>query len=210
MNPKDIVRDGYDRVSHAYRTDSGDEARADYAAWIDALRQHVPVGAAVLDLGCGCGVPTAQLLAADYGVTGVDLSPVQIARAQQLVPQARFLCADMAALDFPPGSFAAVVSFYAIIHVPMEEQPGLFRSIRRWLQPGGYLLATLGADSWTGTEDDWLGVTGGTMYWSHADGATYERWLHEAGFTVCWARFVPEGDGGHTLVLAQAATLAHL
>jgi hypothetical protein len=41
------------------------------------------------------------------------------------------------------------------------------------------------------------------MYWSHTDPATYERWLHEAGFNLVWSRFVPEGDGGHTLVLAQ-------
>jgi SAM-dependent methyltransferase len=203
MNPKDIVREGYDRISHAYRSDSGDEARADYAAWLDELRQRVPLGAAVLDLGCGCGVPAAQQLAADYAVTGVDISPVQIARAQQLVPQARFVCADMTALDFSPGSFAAVVSLYAIIHVPLAEQPGLFRAIHRWLEPGGYLLATVGADAWTGTEQDWLGVAGGTMYWSHADPATYERWLQQAGFGVVWSRFVPEGDGGHTLVLAQ-------
>jgi SAM-dependent methyltransferase len=205
MNPKDIVRRGYDRVSQAYRSDSGDEARADYAHWLGELSERVSPGAAVLDLGCGNGVPTARLLAADYAVTGVDISPVQIARAQRLVPEAQFLCADMTALDFLPGSFAAVVSLYAIIHVPLDEQPVLFPAIHRWLQPGGYLLATLGADMWTGTEEDWLGVAGGTMYWSHADRETYERSLQEAGFSVIWTRFVPEGDGGHTLVLARAA-----
>ena len=42
------------------------------------------------------------------------------------------------------------------------------------------------------------------MYWSHADTATYETWLSQRGFTVCWTRFVPEGQGGHTLLLAQA------
>ena len=205
MNPKEIVREGYDRISHVYRSDSGDEARADYTQWLGELRKRVPPGAAVLDLGCGNGVPATQLLAADYAVTGVDLSPVQIARAQQLVPEAQFLCADMTTLDFPPGSFAAVVSLYAIIHVPLGEQPALFPAIHRWLAPGGYLIAMLGADTWTGTEEDWLGVAGGTMYWSHADQETYERWLREAGFSVLWTRFVPEGDGGHTLVLARAA-----
>jgi SAM-dependent methyltransferase len=140
MNPKDIVREGYDRISHAYRSDSGDEARADYTAWLDEIRQRVPAGAAVLDLGCGCGVPAAQLLAADYAVTGVDISPVQIARARQLVPRARFLCADMTALDFPPGGIAAVVSLYAIIHVPLEAAGPAPRNPRlastAWVSPG--------------------------------------------------------------------------
>jgi cyclopropane fatty-acyl-phospholipid synthase-like methyltransferase len=157
-------------------------------------------GDAVLDLGCGCGVPATAVLAERYLVTGVDLSPVQISRARRLVPTAQFECADMAAVDFPAQTFAAVVSFYAIIHLPLEEQPPIFRNVRRWLRPGGYLLATLGAGAWTGTEDNWLGAP---MYWSHADRATYVAWLEEVGFEISWTRFIPEGTGGHTLILAK-------
>ncbi len=158
----------------------------------------------VLDLGCGCGVPATAILAEHHAVTGVDLSPVQIARAQRLIPTAQFLCVDMSTLEFAAGMFAAVVSFYAIIHVPLEEQPVIFKNIYRWLRPGGYLLATVGSGSWTGTEDDWLGAP---MYWSHADRATYVAWLEEIGFEVLWTRFIPEGTGGHTLVLAHTPTL---
>ena len=41
------------------------------------------------------------------------------------------------------------------------------------------------------------------MYWSHADAASYRRWLTEQGLLIAWTRFVPEGQGGHVLVLAQ-------
>jgi SAM-dependent methyltransferase len=52
----------------------------------------VPAGGAVLDLGCGCGVPLARDLAAGgYQVTGVDLSVVQVEGARRLVRAARFL-----------------------------------------------------------------------------------------------------------------------
>jgi hypothetical protein len=34
--------------------------------------------------------------------------------------------------------------------------------------------------------------------------ATYLEWLDEAGLAPVWHRCVPEGDGGHTLVLARA------
>src|SRR5207245_9674708 len=71
-------------------------------------------------------------------------------------------------------------------------------------QTGGYLLATVGSGSWTGTEDDWLGAP---MYWSHADRATYVAWLEQTGFEVLWTRFIPEGTGGHTLIFAKARTL---
>ena len=204
MDPKAIIRRGYDAVSHAYRGDVEDETCADYHAWLDALTPLLAAGAPVLELGCGCGIPVAKRLAAQYQVTGVDLSSVQIGRARQLVPAGHFLCADMTTLDFPPASFAAILSFYAIIHIPLTEQPPLFHELRRWLKPGGYLMVTVGNTAWTGTEADWLDVFGATMYWSHADAATYEAWLKENGFVIHWTRFIPEGDGGHRLILAQA------
>jgi SAM-dependent methyltransferase len=172
--------------------------------WVNELIAIVPAAGALLDLGCGNGVPVAQLLAeAGFAVTGVDISPVQIGRAQAIVPTARFVCGDMTALEFPAQTFAAITSFYAIIHVPLAEQRGLFANIYRWLQPGGYLMATVGVGAWTGTEENWLDVAGAQMYWSHADTLTYQEWLVEQGFVVCWTRFIPEGNGGHSLFLAQ-------
>ena len=204
MNPKDIVRSGYDKVSYAYRAASFDYAHSAYAsclAWLDPL---LPPGARVLDLGCGCGVPVAQELAGrGHAVTGVDLSPVQIERARQLVPAAEFLCADMTALDFPPHAFDAIVAFYSVIHVPLAEQPALFATLARWLKPGGYLLATVGHTAWTGTEADWLDVPGGAMYWSHADAATYRAWFAANGLRIVQEGFLPEGDGGHTVLLGE-------
>jgi SAM-dependent methyltransferase len=202
-DPKEIVRTGYNKISHAYRAEQPDESYQQYEDWVNELRPLLPQHSSVLDLGCGCGLPTTKLLAKEFEVTGVDISEVQIQRAKILVPGATFLCHDMCNLDFPKESFSAIVSFYAIIHVPLEEQPGLFSKLFTWLKPGGYLLATVGFYEWTGTEQDWLAVEGGTMYWSHADKNTYLIWLTQAGFTVLWDRFVPEGNSGHTLVLAQ-------
>jgi SAM-dependent methyltransferase len=127
-----------------------------------------------------------RLVNEGFDVTGVDISLVQIDRAKRLVAAACFICADMASLKFPPGRFDAIVSFYAIIHVPLEEQQPLLSSMRHWLRPGGRLMATVGNTSWSGVEQDWLDVPGATMIWSHADSATYEKWLAENGFTVRW------------------------
>jgi ubiquinone/menaquinone biosynthesis C-methylase UbiE len=107
INPKDIVRDGYDRISYEYRDDAGHSSagRPDYEGWLAELMPLLNDGDPVLDLGCGCGVPATAILAERYRVTGVDLSPVQIARARRLVPTAQFECADMASIDFPSESF---------------------------------------------------------------------------------------------------------
>jgi hypothetical protein len=43
------------------------------------------------------------------------------------------------------------------------------------------------------------------MFWDHAGTDTYRDWLRAAGLTPLWDRFVPEGQGGHSLILAQAS-----
>jgi SAM-dependent methyltransferase len=199
-DPKSIVRRGYDLVSRAYRADDADDGQ--YGDWLDLLEKRVSAGSPVLDLGCGCGIPVARRLAQRYAVTGVDLSPVQIERARELVPNARFICADMATLSFPDETFAAITCLFALIHVPVAEQPAILRDVRRWLRRGGIFLATVGHEAWTGLERDWLGVEGGDMWWSHADASTYRRWFYEAGLKVELETFVPEGTGGHTLLVA--------
>ena len=203
MDPKNVVRDGYDRVSYAYRMGDRGAGTDDYASWVDGLCGGLGPSPHFLDLGCGCGIPVGRLLASRGQVTGVDISPVQVDRARALVPGGRFICEDMCSVGFAAGSFAAVTSFYAIIHVPVEEQPPLFGRIRGWLVPGGVFVGTLGRVAWTGTESDWLGIEGATMYWSHADAKTYRRWLEEAGFEVLSEEFVPEGDVGHQLFYAK-------
>jgi ubiquinone/menaquinone biosynthesis C-methylase UbiE len=199
-DPKAIVRRGYDLNSRAYRADDADDGL--YAEWLDKLEQRVAPGSSVLDLGCGCGVPVARRLARGYSVTGVDFSPVQIARARELAPDAKFVCADMTTLQYPDESFDAITCLFALIHLPLEEQPPLLRHVRRWLRPGGLFVASVGHQAWTGLEKDWLGVSGGDMWWSHTDVATYRRWFEDAGLQVELEKFVPEGSGGHIFVLA--------
>jgi SAM-dependent methyltransferase len=201
-DPKTLVRSGYDTISEAYRADSFPLEGTWYETALRALDAALTTGSTVLDLGCGCGVPVAAHLARSHRVTGVDISERQIARARALVPDAEFLRADMTSVDLPARAFDAIVSFWAIIHVPLDEQPGLFDAIARWLRPGGVLLMTVGCDAWTGTEDDWYGAT---MYWSHGDRDLYARMLRERRFRIEQEWFVPEDDGGHTAFLARSS-----
>jgi cyclopropane fatty-acyl-phospholipid synthase-like methyltransferase len=204
---RDLVRRGYDAISVAYRSDDGRPARSSsedvsrYAGWVEELASLLPEAAVVVDLGCGAGVPATRELA-DRGlrVIGVDFSAVQLSRARQLVPAARLVQADMAALHLRESSVHAVVSLYALIHVPLDDQRALFPRVRSWLRGGGYLLAITGADRWTGTE----AYLGAQMFWDHADTATYLRWLTAARLEPVWHRYIPEGDSGHSLILARA------
>ena len=198
---KDIVRRGYDAVSVRY--DQAFNGGTKYRPWLDQLRDRLPPGGTVLDLGCGSGLPVARdLTVAGYRVTGVDLSDVQVSRARDLVPGATFVRADASTVPFEAASFDAVVSFYALIHLPLEDQPPLLERIASWLRPGGLFVATTGYWAWTGVQEDWLGG-GVPMWWSQADAGTYRSWITQAGLTVEQEEFVPEGDSGHALFWAH-------
>jgi ubiquinone/menaquinone biosynthesis C-methylase UbiE len=205
---RDLVRRGYDAISLAYRSDDGQPASSSsehvnlYAGWVGELARLLPEKALVVDLGCGAGIPATRHLA-EHGlrVVGADFSGVQLSRARRLVPAARFVQADMTTLRLRPASVDAVVSFYALIHVPLDDQRALFPRIRSWIAQGGYFLAITGADRWTGTET----YLGAEMFWDHADTATYLRWLSAARLEPVWHRYVAEGESGHSLILTRAS-----
>jgi SAM-dependent methyltransferase len=205
---RDPVRRGYDAISLAYRGDgqaaSASEDVHHYAGWVSELAGLLRRGARVADLGCGAGIPaTRELTRRGLQVVGVDFSAVQLKRAKRVAPAAGLVQADMAALQFAPASMDAVVSFYALIHVPLADQRALFPRIRSWLRPAGLFLAIVGAPPWTGTER----YLGADMFWDHAGTGSYLDWLEEAGFVPQWDRFIPEGNGRHSLILARAAAV---
>lgn len=205
--PQEIVRRGWNLVSTIYRpadtqSDIFGHSYRDHEEWLRPFLRAVPRGAEVLDLGCGCGVPDARLLSEQYRVTGIDISDVQVGRARRLVPNARFVRADMAEVRFRPGTFGGVLCLYSLIHLPLDEHRPLLGRIHRWLRPRGTLLLITGETRFTGVEENWLG-SNAEMYWSHANGATYERWLAETGFEVLRRSKVPEPGAEHALFLAR-------
>lgn len=54
----------------------------------------------MLDLGCGSGDPGTKMLSNYFAVTGVDISPGQIARARANVPNAKFVLADITEVEY--------------------------------------------------------------------------------------------------------------
>ncbi len=180
------VETGYDRVAERYLATKDPEDPLALAA-LEGLARDLPPGAAVLDLGCGAGVPvTRWLLRRGFAVTGVDISERQLGLARRFAPGATFIKSDMTELSFAPETFGAVVAFHSIIHVPREEHPVLLADIHRWLEPGGFLLATLTVTDFEGREDDWEGW-GAPMAWSHYDERTSVEMVRESGFEIVYA-----------------------
>src|SRR4051794_14624944 len=186
MDPKDIVEQGYDKMAERYLESKDAHDPATLAA-LEDMAHSLPPGAVVLDLGCGPGVPVTRWLSEHgYDVTGVDISARQLELARWQAPGATFIKSDMTTPDFPPGRFDAVVSFYAIVHVPRGEQPALLGRVHNWLKPGGLFLATMATTSWEGSESDWEGW-GAPMWWSHYGQEENVDMLRAAGFDISMA-----------------------
>jgi SAM-dependent methyltransferase len=199
---KAMVKAGYNKIASRYleeRTRDSEDVRL-----LKELTDRLPVHANVLDAGCGAGIPVAELLSQKFNVTGVDFSEAQIERARKNVPNAEFICRDMTKLAFADGSYDAICSYYAIIHIPREEHQPLLIDFYRILKPDGLSLLCLGAENLVDDIDD--NFFGTRMYWSHFDRETYLAMLEEIGFRIIWSKYVTDpGDkgAGHLFVLTQ-------
>jgi 2-polyprenyl-3-methyl-5-hydroxy-6-metoxy-1,4-benzoquinol methylase len=180
------VESGYDQMAEQYLATKDSEDPLALEA-LEDLASLLPSEAAVLDLGCGAGVPVTRWLAdRGFAVTGVDVSAKQLELARTNIPEGTFLKADMTEVTFAPESFDAVVAFHSIIHVPRTEHPTLLESIHRWLEPGGALLATMTVADYEGRDEDWEGW-GAPMVWSHYGRNANVAMLPEAGFEMRYA-----------------------
>lgn len=139
----DLWADGYDR-SVAQSDDTGTYPFAGYKDVLgvvyDTVRKNG--GARLLDVGFGTGVLTRRLYGDGYAVTGVDFSEKMIEHARAAMPNAQLL-----RHDFTQGMpevitaqrYDAIVSTYALHHLPDAEKVSLLRDLYRLLAPGGVL-----------------------------------------------------------------------
>jgi ubiquinone/menaquinone biosynthesis C-methylase UbiE len=197
---REVVRRGYDEIADRYLA-----ARATGAdlALLPELVGRLSAGDAVLDAGCGAGVPImTQLVDADLEVVGIDLSSAQVRLARSHSPGAHLAQADLVALPFGDRTFDGHVSYYAVIHVPRSEHRVAFDEFRRVLVPGGVALLCLGAGDMAEDHDleSWLGAP---MFWSHFDAETNLEMLQAAGFDILRHELVndPMNHGRHLFAL---------
>jgi SAM-dependent methyltransferase len=92
-----------------------------------------------LDLGCGDGRLTGELIAGE--LTAADVSPVALGRARRRLPEAKLVELDHEApLPFPDGEFDLVLCAETLEHV--RDVQRLLSEARRVLRPGGELAIT--------------------------------------------------------------------
>lgn len=133
---------------------SYDEVAAEYARRIARELDHKPFDRQLLDrfaekfvaddivcdIGCGPAHVAGYLHERGVNVVGIDLSPEMVTQARLLNPKLEIRQGDMLSLDIPDESWAGVVAFYSIIHIPRNDVVRALSELGRCLRPGGRLL----------------------------------------------------------------------
>ncbi|MCA9040429.1 MAG: methyltransferase domain-containing protein [Planctomycetaceae bacterium] len=110
------------------------------------LLTDIPESPRILDVGCGPGMQTVELLKISNGsVVALDLLPQMIERVQAEAERAGVsdrlvtIEQDMSKMDFPPGSFDVIWSEGAIYLMGFEA--GL-KKLKQFVKPGGYVAVS--------------------------------------------------------------------
>lgn len=123
--------------------DHGQSSKND--PWLDkwlALIREKSMGGPVLELGCGCGWDTLDLLSAGCNVVAADISAERLAECAKSVPLAKLLQADNGKpLPFADHSVPVIVASLSLHYFPSEVTLQIATELRRCIQSGGLLLA---------------------------------------------------------------------
>lgn len=195
---KGLIREGYNLAAEDY---SRTRYKFNNSKYLNKLASLLNVNSTIFDIGCGAGIPIDKFfIDKGHEVIGVDVSGKQIGLARRNVPKAKFEVKDMSELKRSRYQVDAVISFYAIFHIPREEHQELFRKINSFLPTGGLLLVTMGSNEWEGTEDDFHGAE---MWWSHFGPEKNRQIIENAGFEILLDEIDPSNNEKHQIIIAK-------
>jgi 2-polyprenyl-6-hydroxyphenyl methylase/3-demethylubiquinone-9 3-methyltransferase len=111
---------------------------------LDWIRQHVKLaGSKVVDIGCGGGILTESMFAADATVTGIDMAegPLAVAKLHQhesgaVVDYRQCTAEELAEAE--AGQYDVVTCLEMLEHVPDPSQ--VIRSCAELVPPGGHVF----------------------------------------------------------------------
>lgn len=199
---KEKVRKGYEAGDYEgeYRNDR--EVREEEEELFEDLFDLIPENGSILDLGCGTGEPFDRYLVDEgFEVKGVDLVEKHIYAAREYVPEGDFVQGDFFAIDPSKESFDAVISLYAVFHLPRERHKELFEHMHNLLREAGAILATVGGEEMDRyTEKEW---SDSEMVWSSFNQEKSLDLIEESGFNVVNTYEEKSEDEHHLWILAE-------
>jgi 2-polyprenyl-3-methyl-5-hydroxy-6-metoxy-1,4-benzoquinol methylase len=198
---REIVKQGYEQGDYEKHFRNSNSMNNIEKEFMSKLQEILPENSKVLDLGCGTGIPFDDYLVKNnHSVIGVDFCEKHIKKAKVNVPNAKYILGDFSKHDFNQ-EFDAVISLYALFHLPKEEHETMLEKIYALLKDNGKLLITLGTDEGSSIHD----FCDSKMAWSFLDHKMYKDMIEKMGFKIIMDKF--EGKPGdpeyHYWILAE-------
>ena len=192
---------GYESVAAAFLAGRGRApSTAIGARLVREWACTLPHGAAVIDLGCGSGLPITKVLVTEgLNVYALDASPSLVQAFRNNLPEIPVACEAVEDSSFFGRIFDGVVAWGLIFLLSAEAQRRLIQRVAAILVPGGRLLFTSCAgteplvwnDAMTGLESRSLGAV------------EYRRELASVGLSVI-REYEDEGENHYFDALKRA------
>ena len=96
----------------------------------------------VVEIGCGAGREAEYILTKTNSYVGMDISEGMLEVAQENLPNAHFIKADIASYQFPQD-LDIVFAFASLLHSSREELQVVFKRIYESLNEGGVVYVSL-------------------------------------------------------------------
>ncbi|MEA3430243.1 MAG: class I SAM-dependent methyltransferase [Nanoarchaeota archaeon] len=182
-NMRKLVKQGYNKGNYEkfYNRESSKLTSFD-KFMCDELISRLDNNSKILDFGCGIGLPHDKYFVKNkIRLTGIDISEKHIELAKKNVKDAKYMVGDFFSKEIK-GKFNAIISFFAIFHIPRTEHKKLFSRMNYLLKSKGYILITLGAESMKcAVNPDFVGAP---MAWSSYSVENNKKLISEAGFKI--------------------------
>jgi SAM-dependent methyltransferase len=141
---------GYEEIAPQFiagrgrdRLETGGPEVAEWAQWL-------PPSAAILDLGCGTGVPISlSLIERGFQLYGVDASPTMVAAFRDRFPDVPVECSAVEESAFFGRTFDGVVAWGLLFLLDTETQRRLIAKVAAVLPSGGRFLFTAPSQVWS-------------------------------------------------------------
>lgn len=126
-------------VSGEYNVDDH-VSKHEYTSFEGYVRDHLPHGGKLLDVGCGVGM-LLQRFADDekYEFEGLEFSEYAAEKARAI--GATVHAGDLTNAPLPDSSYDALTCLYVLEHVP--DPVGVLKAMHRLSKPGGYMFCAV-------------------------------------------------------------------
>jgi SAM-dependent methyltransferase len=138
---------GYEAIAEIYINGRGRAVNGIGASTARTWARTFKMGAVILDLGCGTGVPVTKiLLDAGLNAYAIDASPKMVEDFRQHFPNVPVACESVERSHFFNQTFDGIISVGLMFLLTEEVQRALVSKMAAALNPGGRLLFTAPVD----------------------------------------------------------------